>query len=233
VWCPIGSGGIRRYQGIVASGGERKKTVGKRRQQPERTASDAPPQTRRGELLERVADHLLAQGIARFSLRSAAELVGTSARMLVHHFGSKEQLLSEALSLVRTRQLELVANARTKPVAMFDQVFHDAWRILAGAEYRSYFLLNHELIALALREPRRYRAFLKSTTEEWRSGLSGALLAQGCSPEEASALSTMYLATLRGVLLDLAVTGDAFRVEKAIELVAAKLRDDLTTRSRS
>jgi AcrR family transcriptional regulator len=178
-----------------------------------------------------VADHLLQHGIARFSLRSAADLVGASARMLVHHFGSKERLLSEALALVRTRQIELFARARAMPVAAFDRVFRDSWAVLAAEEFRRYFLLNHELLALALREPHRYRAFLKRTTEEWRSGLGGALVARGFSSDDSSAASTMYMAALRGLLLDLAVTGDRERVEKAVEAVAEKLRSDFESRA--
>jgi AcrR family transcriptional regulator len=181
----------------------------------------------RGELVARVADRLLQHGIARFSLRSAADLVGASARMLVHHFGSKERLLSEALALVRTRQVELFARARTMPVAAFDRVFRDSWAMLATEEFRRYFLLNHELLALALREPHRYRAFLDRTTEEWRAGLAGALLERGFLPDDSSAASTMYMAALRGLLLDLAVTGDRERVERAVDVLAATLKSDL------
>ena len=183
--------------------------------------------TRRGELLERVADHLLRHGIARFTLRSAADLVGASARMLVHHFGSKERLLTEALAVVRTRRVEHFARARAMPITSFDAVFRESWATLAAAEFRRYFILNHELLGLALREPHRYREFLNTTTEEWRSGLAGALLGRGFSAEESTTTSTMYMAALRGLLLDLAVTGDTERVEKAVGLLAEKLKTDL------
>jgi AcrR family transcriptional regulator len=174
-----------------------------------------------------VAEHLLERGVASFSLRSAADLVGASARMLVHHFGSKERLLSEALARVRMRQVEQLAPARAMPVSTFDEVFRESWTMLSGPAFLRYFLLNHELVALALREPRRYRTFLERTTEEWRTGLAGALLARGFSSEDAAAASTMYMAVLRGLLLDLAVTRDRERVDRALALVAAKLKDDL------
>jgi len=190
-------------------------------------AQGPPVPSRRAELLDRVAEHLLQHGIARFSLRSAAHLVGASARMLVHHFGSKERLLSEALALVRVRQVEHLAPHRAMPIASFDRVFRESWAMLAATEFRRYFLLNNEVIALALREPRRYEAFLKTTTEEWRSGLAGALLAQGFSPDDSRAASTMYLAAIRGLLLDLAVTRDRERVDQALEMVAEKLKSDL------
>jgi AcrR family transcriptional regulator len=182
---------------------------------------------RRAELLERVADHLLQHGIAQFSLRSASGLVGASARMLVHHFGSKERLLSEALAMVRTRQVEHLAPSRSMPISSFDEVFRESWKRLASAEFRRYFLLNHELLALALRDPRRYRSFLQLTTEDWRTGLAASLVSQGFSADDAGAVSTMYMAALRGLLLDLAVTRDRERVDRALELMAEKLKADL------
>jgi AcrR family transcriptional regulator len=182
---------------------------------------------RRAELLERVVEHLLQHGIANFSLRSAAHVVGASARMLVHYFGSKERLLSEALAMVRARQVEHLAPARAMPISSFDEVFRESWRSLASADFRRYFLLNHELMALALRDPRRYRPFLQGTTEEWRTGLAASLVAQGFSSDDASAVSTMYMAALRGLLLDLVVTRDRERVDKALERVAEKLKSDL------
>jgi len=174
-----------------------------------------------------VVEHLLRHGIAQFSLRSAADLVGASARMLVHHFGSKERLLSEALAMVRARRIERLAPARAMPVASFDQVFRESWRTLASGDFRRYFLLNQELVTLAVRDPRRYRSFLRTTTEEWRSGLAAGLLAHGFSAKDASAVSTMYMAALRGLVLDLAVTRDRERVDAALELVAENLKRDL------
>jgi AcrR family transcriptional regulator len=182
---------------------------------------------RRAELLDRVVDHLLRHGVANFSLRSASDLVGASARMLVHHFGSRERLLSEALAVVRARRIERFAPSRAMPIGSFDEVFRESWRTLASDDFRRYFLLNQELVTLAVREPRRYRTFLRTTTEEWRTGLAAGLLAHGFSPEDASAVSTVYMAALRGLLLDLVVTRDRERVDAALELVAERLKQDI------
>jgi AcrR family transcriptional regulator len=202
-----------------------------KRSRPTSTArarrSRGRPDERRAELLERVVEHVLQHGIAQFSLRSAGDVVGASARMLVHHFGSKERLLSEALAMVRTRRIGRLAPARAMPIGSFDEVFRESWRLLASADFLRYFLLNQELLTLAIRDPRRYRSFLRATTEEWRAGLAAGLAGRGFSADDASAVSTMYMAALRGLLLDLAVTGDRARVDAALELVAERLKRDL------
>src|SRR5207248_9104803 len=51
---------------------------------------------RKAELLESVAEYLLEHGLAELSLRPLAHAVGTSPRILLYHFGSKEELVASA-----------------------------------------------------------------------------------------------------------------------------------------
>src|ERR1700691_5504525 len=60
--------------------------------------------TPKEKLLEAVVDVALAGGIADRSLRAIAEAAGTSHRMLIHHFGSREGLLVELIREVEARQ---------------------------------------------------------------------------------------------------------------------------------
>ena len=55
-------------------------------------------------LLEGLAAHVLRHGMAGASLRPLAASVGTSDRMLIYHFGTKEALLAEVLDHI-ARQL--------------------------------------------------------------------------------------------------------------------------------
>ncbi|MCB0035085.1 MAG: helix-turn-helix transcriptional regulator, partial [Anaerolineales bacterium] len=45
--------------------------------------------------VERIANHLLAEGLNKTGLRLLAEVAGTSDRMLIYYFGSKDALLDE------------------------------------------------------------------------------------------------------------------------------------------
>jgi AcrR family transcriptional regulator len=58
----------------------------------------------RAELLEKVVDYILKHGIVDLSLRPQAAALRTSPRMLLYFFGSREQLLAEALTTGRARQ---------------------------------------------------------------------------------------------------------------------------------
>ena len=57
----------------------------------------------REQLLQKCLRYFLKHGVANLSLRPLADAVGTSARMLVHHFGSKEGLITAVMEQVRAR----------------------------------------------------------------------------------------------------------------------------------
>src|SRR3954449_1129701 len=64
---------------------------------------------RRQALLAAAGDHVLEHGMADLSLRPLAAALGTSPRMLLYHFGSKEQLVADVLAAARIRQAKLTA----------------------------------------------------------------------------------------------------------------------------
>src|SRR5204863_5443118 len=68
-----------------------------------------PDPHRRADLLAAATQHVLDHGMAKLSLRPLARALSTSPRMLLYHFGSKEQLVTEVLAAARTRQAELTA----------------------------------------------------------------------------------------------------------------------------
>lgn len=64
---------------------------------------------RRDRVLTAVTDHVLRHGLTGLSLRPLAEALGTSPRMLLYDFGSKDLLVADVLAEVRRRQADLVA----------------------------------------------------------------------------------------------------------------------------
>jgi AcrR family transcriptional regulator len=81
--------------------------------------------------VQRAADHLLELGLVAVSLRELAVAVGVSPRMLVHHFSSREELMSCALREARSRQ-RAAFEARLAPQTGRPnaEVLTDAWRWL-------------------------------------------------------------------------------------------------------
>ena len=71
----------------------------------------------RGKLLDAAIDHIAARGISDLSLRELAAAIGTSHRMLIHHFGSREALWVEVIRAVEARQRALLAEVVPDPDA--------------------------------------------------------------------------------------------------------------------
>ena len=67
-----------------------------------------PDLERRQELLDAVVEEFAVGGIGDRSLRDVAAAVGTSHRMLLHHFGSRNELLLAIVDQVERRQMALM-----------------------------------------------------------------------------------------------------------------------------
>src|SRR4029450_3883401 len=77
---------------------------------------------RKQELLEAVVAELTRGGIGDRALRDIAAVVGTSHRMLIHHFGSREGLLTEVVRTVEAQQRGFLASLDLQPEEAVDLI---------------------------------------------------------------------------------------------------------------
>ena len=172
----------------------------------------------RAALLERVTAFVLEHGFANLSLRPLAEAVDSSPRMLLYHFGSKEDMVTTVLRTIRKRQLavfdELRRSELTTPVALCNA----AWSYMSQPQVGPMLKLFFETYALALRKPEAFPGFLEGAVEDWLTFLSDPICNSGASHAEARASATITLAMFRGFMLDYAATGDHERIGRAIDL---------------
>jgi AcrR family transcriptional regulator len=169
--------------------------------------------TIRHRLLGDCLAYFLRHGVAHLSLRPLAAAIGTSARMLLHYFGSKERLIAEVMGQV---QLELQATFRElleRPGNRADQHFlFDFWEALTAKANRASLRLLFEVQMLALQNPQRYRRYLTGTSASWRD-LIEKVLPPGAGR---AASATLYNAVIDGLLLELLATGDLRRTSQAL-----------------
>lgn len=172
---------------------------------------------RRQELLDAAVDYAVAHGVADLSLRPLAKALGTQAPVLLHHFGSKEQLLTAVLNGVRDRLRALGRDAEaTSPRAGLGTV----WAWASDPAQAPFLRLFFECYGLALRHPDRYSQFLDTVVQDWLDEPMAAI-------DDTSA--TIAIAVTRGLLLDLLTTGDRDRVDAAMTRVTTLLRTHTDT----
>lgn len=58
---------------------------------------------KRSDLIDQLADHILAEGLLHASLRPLAKAVGTSDRMLLYYFKDKDDLIEAVLERIAAR----------------------------------------------------------------------------------------------------------------------------------
>jgi AcrR family transcriptional regulator len=169
-------------------------------------------QDSRQRLLDRVIDHVAAHGIAGRSLREIATGVGTSHRMLLYHFGSREGLVASVVARVEERQRQvmasLAAGASTPREAMTA-----LWEHLSSPQLRPFVRLFFEIFGLAAGGEAGARGLLPGLTGPWLS--EGMAAAESVGQPADPATVRLGVAVTRGLLLDLVAGADADEVTAA------------------
>ena len=159
-------------------------------------------------LLDACADYALAHGLPD-RLEPLATATGTSARMLIYHFGTRDALLRAVLGHARQRQLDTFGDLlRVRPDEPYTATLDRAWTSITGPDGRPYLQMFGQLRESATQ--RLWPDFRRAATTDWLEPLEDGLRSIG-RPE----LATLVLAVIRGLLMDLDATADTARTDRA------------------
>ena len=172
------------------------------------------------ELLDQVVGYLAEHGLGDMSLRPMAAALNTSPNRLVHHFGSKQELLAAALKRA-THIQEAVRDEwlRRQPTMTQTNQLRRWWK-----------WLNESPANLALTRLGLEAATLEAThtglsgevrAEQigvWREHIEQRLLLEGVPKAEVVMESSILKALFTGLIVDLMATGDRQRLTKALEV---------------
>jgi len=142
-----------------------------------------PPMSRES-LLPLLTGHVLAHGLGQASLRPLAQAAGTSDRMLLYHFGTKEQLIIDLLSHVAglyADAIDAVMNADERPATRQGLMA----RIIeqnADPAFQPFMQLWWEIVAGAARDLPGYRAAAEAMMGELLVWLEGHMPAGDPDP---------------------------------------------------
>jgi AcrR family transcriptional regulator len=165
------------------------------------------PQIRQ-RLLEACTDYALEHGLPD-RLGPLAAAAGTSNRMLIYHFGTRDALLREVLGQARRRQVEAFTDLlRVRPEQPYQATLSHAWSAMTGPPGQPYLRMFSRLHDTS-GEP-LWPGFRRTATTDWLAPLEEGMRSLG-RPE----LATVVLAVIRGLLMDLDATGDAVRTHRA------------------
>jgi AcrR family transcriptional regulator len=179
---------------------------------------------RRAALLEAAATHLIDHGVVQATLDSIARTAGTTSRMLVHHFGTRDALIAGALEIARQRQLR-DAQDHFVPGPDAAAVLESAWSWFVHPQTRKYFRLFQQVAALErLRGPASSTDLYARLATDWKPMFQGVFAADPRHRDHADALVELLLAVYRGLAIELAIQPDETHLLLAYEHFIYALR---------
>ena len=166
----------------------------------------------RASFLTGAVQHVLEHGVASLSLRPLAAALGTSDRMLLYYFGTRERLLDAVLSGVGEQlHAGLEAALPTDPLSPA-VLLRRTWGVLSRSESEAHLRLYVEISGLAARGQEPFRTSAAAVARGWLDWTAARL---DVPDEERRPAAAGVLAVLDGLLLTRFVTGDEAADEAA------------------
>ena len=190
-----------------------------------RPVARTPDLERRQELLDRIVDHLAEHGLAQTTLRPLAAALGVSINRLVHHFGTKEELIATALRRAVERQTAVERGwiQRDPSISMAD-LYRKWWKWMnAKPENLALVRLGYEAAALDTTVTGLPGDLRADQLAVWRHIVEGKLRQEGLSEATAQSEATIQKAMFTGFILDLVASGDRKRLGAALEVSLCRL----------
>jgi len=177
--------------------------------------------TGREALLAGAIGHFARHGVGDTSLRALAEAIGTSHRMLIYHFGSRDGLLAAVVDTVEQ-------GARDTLVAMVEEARADPDPTEAGLRFWHlvtedalvYGPLFFELSSHAMLDLPHATGLRERLVTTWLDALEAMWCARGVARDEARQQGRLDLAVARGLLHDLLLTGEREQVDAVMRRYA-------------
>jgi AcrR family transcriptional regulator len=179
-----------------------------------RPVNDKAPRQR---LLDGAIEYVGQNGLSDVSLRTLAAALGTSHRMLIHHFGSKEALWVEIVRTVEARKRELLGDILPDPEAPLAEAMRAWWKHISDPALWPNERLFFEIYGQALQGRAHTTELLEGIVEDWLEPATQINISLGIPPDLARAHARLGVAVTRGLLLDLLATRDVAGVDGAME----------------
>jgi AcrR family transcriptional regulator len=173
--------------------------------------------TTKGRLLAAAVEYVSEHGVGDLSLRRLATALGTSHRMLIYHFGSKDGLLVEVVRTVEAQQRAAFAEIGNETAGSPGEIVRRTWRRLADPALARHERLFFELYGQALQGAPHAAPLLEGIVELWLEPAAAIAIEHGVPPRAARDNARLGVAITRGLLLDLLATGDRAGVDAAME----------------
>ncbi len=148
-----------------------------------------------------VVDHVVAEGLIGLTLRPLAKAIGTSDRMLIYHFGSRDGLVSAVVAQVGERGNAVVAALPAAPTVR--SAVNRLWAAYLEEPLYGCLGLYLQAAATGLLGEEPYLSDARASNEHWAAALSGYFARSGAPDRRLARIVTLVDSALYGFRLDL------------------------------
>ncbi|WP_058855301.1 TetR/AcrR family transcriptional regulator [Nocardia jinanensis] len=167
---------------------------------------------KRAEILDAVVRYIAERGLADLSLRPLAAALGTSSRMLIYYFGTKEELLVQALATHRPDLTAVFADL--DDAAALRGRLWDFWRSNTTGTGAVSVRVMLQVLGAACAPHGPYAGYADDAIATFVGTLTAGLRTLE-TVDEPDVVATLLVSGLRGILQDRLVTGDIERTDRA------------------
>jgi len=177
--------------------------------------------TARERLLAATMEHVVANGVGELTLRGLADALGTSHRMLIYHFGSRDGLLAAVVDTVEQGARDTLARMVAEAAADPDPTEAGLrfWHLVTE-DALVYGPLFFELSSHAMLDLPHTAGLRERLVTTWLDALEAMWTARGLASRDARLQGRLDLAVARGLLHDLLLSGEREQVDAAMRQYA-------------
>jgi AcrR family transcriptional regulator len=168
------------------------------------------------EMLPAIVEVFRKRGPESFALGAIAEELGTSSRMLIYHFGSRDELLGRVMKLVRQDTIESLEHP---PPRGIDEAIERFWSYYIYLGHLSDMQLFFHMAVRRSEEPTRFSDFASTAVGGWVHYFASAIERDGQSIEFGRTLGRLVIASLRGIIVDYLITSDLDSAEQSLDVL--------------
>jgi len=122
--------------------------------------------------------------------------------------------------LARLRERQQISFDSMKSLALLkpSDACYAIWKEISSPSSVPFFRMFFEAYAMALKQPKSFSEFLRTSVNDWLDFIANPLIRRGRSPRESRAYASVVLAGFRGFMLDYCATRDRRRLDEAIRI---------------
>ena len=181
---------------------------------PTRSPRSFEKDSKAAEMLPSIAQLFRERGAESFSLAEIAGELGTSSRMLIYHFGSRDELLGRVLNIVRRETIAILSDP---PPDQVGEAIQRWWDYYSAREHLADMQLFFHLASRSFEEPESFTDFTSTAVVGWADFFARAIEGEGVEAEAADSLARLAIAAMRGIMVDYLITADLESAERSVE----------------